>query len=89
MKKERFYYAVASFMDKDGKITVTSVAVRSSEEDSEFYPLMATIKRVEETFPDTAIFGTIVVNSTMEISKEDYDAFQEHMNKLKEEEKEG
>lgn len=88
MEKERFYYAVASFINKDGKMIVTSVAVRSYG-DTKFYPLMATIKRVEEVFPDTAIFGTIVVNCTIEISKEDYDAFQERLSKLKEEEKKG
>lgn len=88
MKKEKFYYAIASFMDKNGGMTVTSVVVHSYDEDTKFYPLMAVIKRVEEAFPDTAIFSTIVVNSTIEIDKKDYDAFKERLSKLNKE-KEG
>ena len=84
---ERYYYAVASFMNKDGKITVTSVDVRSFGYDPEFFPLMGAIKRVEEEFKDTAIFNTIVVKSVVEITKWDYEAFRERLRKLKGEEK--
>ena len=88
MKKERFYYAIASFMNKDGKMTVTSVYVHSTADDPEFFPLMEAIKRVEEKFHDTAIFSTIIVNGVTEITKEDYYAYQERLEKLEGEEKE-
>ena len=88
MKKERYYYAIATFMNKDGNMTVTSVYVHSTEDDPELFPLMEAIKRVEEEFSDTAIFDSIVVNSVIEITKEDYYAYQERLRKLKGEEKE-
>lgn len=42
MEVERYYYAVASFMRKDDKISVTSVtcSVKGEEKDIKFYPLM-------------------------------------------------
>lgn len=50
MDTER-YYAVASFMCKDGKISVTSVTcVRGEKENTKFYPLMGIITDVEENF---------------------------------------
>lgn len=88
MKKERYYYAIASFMNKDGNRAVASVDVHSTGDDPKFYPLMETIKRMEEAYADTAIFGTILVSSVMEISKEDYDAFRERQKRLNGEEKE-
>lgn len=52
MIRERYYYAVAAFMRKDGKLTYTSVtsSVKGEEEDIKFYPLMNLITDVEEKF---------------------------------------
>lgn len=50
MIKERYYYAVADFLRKDGKLAYTSVtsSVKGEEEDIKFYPLMNLITDVEE-----------------------------------------
>ena len=48
---------------------------------------MGIINKVEERFGDEAVCGTVVVQSVIEISKQDYDAFNERiakMNKIKE-----
>lgn len=52
MDTERYYYAIASFMRKDEKISVSSVtcSVRGEKEDVKFYPLMNIITDVEEKF---------------------------------------
>lgn len=89
MEVERYYYAVASFMRKDGSISVNSVtnSISGDEENIKFYPLMGIINKVEERFGDEAVSGTVVVQSVIEISKQDYDAFNERiakMNKIKE-----
>lgn len=89
MKKERFYYAVASFMNKSGTMTTTTITACVSEENTELFPLMEIIKHVEKTFADTAIRKTITIHSMAEISKEDYKAFSERWKKMNEEEKEG
>lgn len=77
MEVERYYYAVASFMRKDGKISVSSFtcSVRGEKENTKFYPLMNIITSVEEKFKDDMVSGTVVVQSVIEISKQDYDAF--------------
>lgn len=77
MEVERYYYAVTSFMRKDGKISVSSVtcSVRGEKENTKFYPLMNIITSVEEKFKDDMVSGTVVVQSVIEISKQDYDAF--------------
>lgn len=89
MEVERYYYAVASFMRKDGSISVNSVtnSVSGDEENIKFYPLMGIINKVEERFGDEVVSGTVVVQSVIEISKQDYDAFNERIakiNKIKE-----
>lgn len=89
MEVERYYYAVASFMRKDGSISVNSVtnSISGDEENIKFYPLMGIINKVEERFGDEVVSGTVVVQSVIEISKQDYDAFNERiakMNKTKE-----
>ena len=86
MEVERYYYAVASFMRKDGSISVSSVtnSVRGDEENIKFYPLMGVIDKVEEHFGDEAVSGTVVVQSVIEISKQDFDAFNERIAKMKE-----
>lgn len=77
METERYYYAVASFMRKDDKISVSSVAcsVRGAKKDIKFYPLMEIITDVEEKFKDDMVSGTVVIQSVIEISKQDYDAY--------------
>ena len=84
MEVERYYYAVASFMRKDGSISVNSVtnSVSGDEENIKFYPLMGIINKVEERFGDEVVSGTVVVQSVIEISKQDYDAFNEHIAKM-------
>nr|DAV48869.1 MAG TPA: hypothetical protein [Caudoviricetes sp.] len=86
MDTERYYYAIASFMRKDEKISVSSVtcSVRGEKEDVKFYPLMNIITDVEEKFGDDMVSGTVVVQSVIEISKQDYDAFNERIAKMKE-----
>lgn len=89
MEVERYYYAVASFMRKDGSIIVNLVtnSVSVDEENIKFYPLMGIINKVEERFGDEVVSGTVVVQTVIEISKQDYDAFNERIaktNKIKE-----
>lgn len=77
METERYYYAVASFMRKDDKISVSSVtcSVRGEKKDIKFYPLMEIITDVEKDFKDDIVSGTVVIQSVIEISKQDYDAY--------------
>lgn len=84
MEVERYYYAVASFMRKDDKISVTSVtcSVKWEENDIKFYPLMNIITSTEEKFKDDMVSGTVIVQSVIEISKKDYDAYKERIDKL-------
>lgn len=86
MEVERYYYAVASFMRKDGKISVSSVtcSVRGEKENTKFYPLMEIITDVEENFKDDMVSGTVIIQSVIEISKQDYDAYNERIAKMKE-----
>lgn len=73
-------------MSKDGKISVNSVtcSVRGEKKDIKFYPLMNIITDVEEKFKDDIVSGTVVVQSVIEISKQDYDAYNERIAKMNE-----
>ena len=84
MEVERYYYAVASFMRKDDKISVSSVtcSVRGEEKDIKFYPLMNIITDVEEKFKNDIVSGTVVIQSVIEISKQDHDAYNERIAKI-------
>lgn len=84
MIKERYYYAVATFIRKDDKLTYTSVtsSVKGEEKDIKFYPLMDLITDVEEKFKDDMVSGTTIIQSVIEISKEDYDAYNECIAKI-------
>lgn len=86
MEVERYYYAVASFMRKDDIISVSSVtcSVRGEKENTKFYPLMNIITSVEEKFGDDMVSGTVTVHSVIEISKQDYDAYNERIAKMNE-----
>lgn len=84
MEVERYYYAVASFMRKDDIISVSSVtcSVRGEKENTKLYPLMNIITSVEEKFGDDMVSGTVTVQSVIEISKQDYDAYNERIAKM-------
>ena len=84
MEIERYYYAVAAFQCKDGKITYASVvcSVRGEEKDIKFYPLMNIIADVEEKFKEVMVSGTTIIQSVMEISKQDYDAYNVRIAKM-------
>ncbi len=86
MIRERYYYAVAAFMRKDGKLTYTSVTscVKGEEKDIVFYPIMNIITSTEEKFKDDMVSGTVIVQSVIEISKQDYDAYNERIAKMNE-----
>lgn len=77
MIRERYYYAVAAFMRKDGK---------GEEKDIVFYPIMNLITDVEEKFKDDMVSGTTLIHSVIEISKEDYDAYNDRITKINEKE---
>ena len=82
MEVERYYYAVASFMCKNGSIRVNSVTC--SVRGEKFYPLMNIITDVEEKFKDDMVSGTVIVQSVIEISKQDYDAYNKRIAKMNE-----
>lgn len=84
MIRERYYYAVAAFMRKDGKLAYTSVtsSVKGEEKDIDFYPIMNLITDVEEKFKDDMVSGTTLIHSVIEISKEDYEAYNERIAKI-------
>lgn len=86
MIRERYYYAVAAFLRKDGELAYTSVtsSVKGEEEDIKFYPLMNLITDVEEKFKDDMVSGTTLIHSVIEISKEDYEAYNQRIAKMKE-----
>lgn len=82
MEVERYYYAVASFMCKNGSISVNSVTC--SVRGEKFYPIMNIITDVEEKFGYNLVRGTVIVQSVIEISKQDYDAYNERIAKMNE-----
>ncbi len=53
-------------------------------EGDKFYPLMNIITDVEEKFKNDMVSGTVVIQSVIEISKQDYDAYNERIAKMKE-----
>ena len=73
-------------MCKSGSISVNSVAcsVRGEKKNTKFYPLMNIITDVEEKFKNYMVSGTVVIQSVIEISKQDYDAYYERIAKMKE-----
>ena len=73
-------------MCKNGSISVNSVtcSVRGEKEDTKFYPLMNIITSTEEKIGDDMVSGTVVVQSVIEISKQDYDAYNERIAKMNE-----
>lgn len=73
-------------MRKNGSISVNSVtcSVRGEKDNTKFYPLMNIITSTEEKFGDDMVSGTVIVQSVIEISKQDYDAYNERIAKMNE-----
>ena len=69
-------------MCKNGSISVNSVTC--SVRGEKFHPLMNIITDVEEKFKDDLVSGTVVIQSVIEISKQDYDAYNERIAKMNE-----
>lgn len=58
------------------------VVLEGEKKDIKFYPLMEIITDVEEKFGDDMVSGTVIIQSVIEISKQDYDAYNERIAKL-------
>lgn len=73
--KKRYFYVVASFMRKDiatwRKIDFTIM----KDDGSALFPLMEAFKAINEGYSEIADPATIQFDSWIEISKEDYEAF--------------
>lgn len=71
-------------MIKDGKNSVSSVtcSVRGEKKDIKFYPLMNILTDVEEKFKEVMVSGTTIIQSVIEISKQDYDAYNVRIAKI-------
>ena len=78
MKKNRYFYVVASFMRKDKENTQTKVDFTVKKDDgTSLFPLMEAVKATIEAYADKAIPRTIQFDTYFEISKADYDAYNE------------
>lgn len=74
--KKRYFYAVASFMRKDVANTWLKVDFTIMRDDgSALFPLMEAIKVINEGYSKIVEPATIQFDSYIEISKEDYEAF--------------
>lgn len=58
------------------------VVLEGKRRDIKFYPLMNIITDVEEKFNDDMVSGTVIIQSVIEISKQDYDAYNVRIAKL-------
>ena len=56
--------------------------IKGEEKDIKFYPLMNVLTDVEEKFKDDIVSGTVIIQSVIEISKQDYDAYNVRIAKL-------
>lgn len=82
--KKRYFYVVASFMRKDIAKTQNKVDLTIMKEDgSALFPLMEAIKVVSEGYSEIADPTTIQFDNYFEISKEDYEAFNNLKNLVK------
>ena len=82
--KKRYFYVVASFMRKDKANTLSKVEFTFMKDDgSELFPLMEAIKVISEGYSEIADPATIQFDNCIEISKEDYDAFNNLKNLVK------
>lgn len=82
--KKRYFYVVASFMRKDIAKTQNKVDLTIMKEDgSALFPLMEAIKVVSEGYSEIADPATIQFDNYLEISKEDYEAYNKLNNLVK------
>ena len=78
--KKRYFYVVASFMRKDIANSWSKVDFTFMKDDgSALFPLMEAINVISEGYSEIVDPATIQFDNCIEISKEDYEAF----NKLK------
>ena len=82
--KKRYFYVVASFMRKDIAKTQSKIDLTVMKEDgSALFPLMEAIKVISEGYSEIADPATIQFDNYLEISKEDYEAFNNLKNLVK------
>lgn len=82
--KKRYFYVVASFMRKDMTNTWRKVDFTIMKDDgSALFPLMEVFKAINEGYSEIADHATIQFDNCIEISKEDYEAFNNLKNLVK------
>lgn len=82
--KKRYFYVVASFMRKDIANTWRKVDFTIMKgDDSALFPLMEAFKVISEGYSEIADPATIQFDNYLEISKEDYEAYNKLNNLVK------
>lgn len=82
--KKRYFYVVASFMRKDMVNTWRKVDFTIMKDDGPaLFPLMEAFKAINEGYSEIADPATIQFDNSIEISKEDYEAFNNLKNLVK------
>lgn len=82
--KKRYFYVVASFMRKDIANTLRKVDFTFMKDDgSALFPLMEAFKAINEGYSEIVDPATIQFDNYIEISKEDYEAFNNLKNLVK------
>lgn len=82
--KKRYFYVVASYMRKDIANTLCKVVFTIMKDDgSALFPLMEAFKVISEGYSEIADPATIQFDSCIEISKEDFEAFNKLNNLVK------
>lgn len=82
--KKRYFYVVASYMRKDIANTWCKVVFTIMKDDgSALFPLMEAFKVISEGYSEIADSATIQFDNYLEISKEDYEAYNKLNNLVK------
>lgn len=82
--KKRYFYVVASFMRKDIANTLCKTGLTIMKDDgSALFPLIEAIKVISEGYSEIADPATIQFDNYLEISKEDYEAYNKLNNLVK------
>ena len=82
--KKRYFYVVASFMRKDVANAWRKVDFTIMKDDgSALFPLMEAFKAINEGYSEIADPATIQFDNYLEISKEDYEAYNKLNNLVK------
>lgn len=82
--KKKYFYVVASFMRKDIANTWRKVVFTIMKDDgSALFPLMEAFKVISEGYSEIADPATIQFDNYLEISKEDYEAYNKLNNLVK------